>query len=170
MNEVTDGSRGRQRWAGVMAAAVAGIALLVAACGGSGSSTAAGAPAYQKALAYAQCMRSHGESGWPDPTSQGRFSTSQINMNSPQFFSALSGCHSLQPAGDQFQLSGAQQQEFTSIFLKMAACMRSHGITNFADPVMDDGHAILSLKGIDRNSPFFLSAQKTCEALLPKGL
>jgi hypothetical protein len=59
------GSGGR-----VLAAAVAGIALLVAACGGS-SPAVAGSTAYQKALAYAQCLRSHGEPGWPTPTARG---------------------------------------------------------------------------------------------------
>ena len=63
MNEDTTAGRGRQRpgprRAGVLAAAVAGAALLVAACGGGGGSSpaAAGPPAFQNALAYAQCMR-----------------------------------------------------------------------------------------------------------------
>ena len=39
----------------------------------TGASVAAGSAAYQKAVAFAQCMRSHGEPGWPDPNSQGNF-------------------------------------------------------------------------------------------------
>jgi hypothetical protein len=29
--------------------------------------------AYQQSLAYAQCMRAHGEPGYPDPASNGGF-------------------------------------------------------------------------------------------------
>src|SRR5215470_3093935 len=78
---MNDGAGGRAGWlrrpgplrAGVLAAAVAAAALLVAACGGSSSSSDAALTAYQKALAYAQCMRAHGEPGFPDPNSQGNF-------------------------------------------------------------------------------------------------
>jgi hypothetical protein len=77
MNEHACGGRSRQRpefrRPGVLAAAVAGVALLVAACGGGGSSlpAAAGPPAFQNALAYAQCMRAHGEPGFPIPAARG---------------------------------------------------------------------------------------------------
>jgi len=32
-----------------------------------------GSTAYQQSLAYAQCMRAHGEPGYPDPASNGGF-------------------------------------------------------------------------------------------------
>jgi hypothetical protein len=51
----------RRPWRAVVPAAAAGIALLAAACGGGSSlPTATGPPDFQKALAYAKCMRSHG--------------------------------------------------------------------------------------------------------------
>jgi len=46
-------------------AAVAGIAVLAAACGGS-SPTTAGQTGHQRELAYAHCMRAHGVPGFPD--------------------------------------------------------------------------------------------------------
>jgi hypothetical protein len=83
MNDDTGGRRGCRR-PGALAAALAGIALLAAACGGGGSPVAAGSTAYQKSVAYAQCMRAHGEPGYPDPpamaasSSTGRQTTSMV--------------------------------------------------------------------------------------------
>ena len=57
-------TRGCRRW-GVLAVAVAGAALLAAACGGGSPPAPAALTAYQKALAYAQCMRARGVAGWP---------------------------------------------------------------------------------------------------------
>jgi hypothetical protein len=49
-----------------LAAALAATALLVGACGGGGGTPAsAQLTNYQKALAYSQCMRAHGEPGLP---------------------------------------------------------------------------------------------------------
>lgn len=48
--------------------------------------------------------------------------------------------------------------------LAFAACMRSHGISNFPDSdVMEPGG------GIDPNSPRFLAAQRACRSLEPQG-
>jgi len=106
MNDGTDSSRGSRRRArptraGALVAALAGIALLASACGGGsgGSAAAAGATAYQQALSYTRCMRSHGVPGFPDPTSQGTFIPTGIDPHSPQFQSAMRTCHHLLPAG-----------------------------------------------------------------------
>jgi hypothetical protein len=63
----------RRPWRAAVPAAAAGIALLAAACTGGGGSPAAGSSAFQEALAYAKCMRSHGAPSWPDPNDQGQF-------------------------------------------------------------------------------------------------
>jgi len=63
-----------------------------------------------KALAYAQCMRTHGEPDWPDPGRHGTFSTSQVDINAPAFATASSACQQLAPTAP-FQLSEAQQQQ-----------------------------------------------------------
>jgi hypothetical protein len=90
--------RGRPWLRQASAAAVTGIALVVAACGGGGSAaTSAGPPTLQsltaQALAYAQCMRSHGITNFPDPTVQdnarskgvGFSMPSSVDTHSPQF-------------------------------------------------------------------------------------
>ena len=86
----------RRAWArlglvGVAVTALIGTVMLAAGCGGASSglpvtsagptTTAAGSSAGQsasgtslvnRALAFAQCMRTHGESNFPDPTRRGR--------------------------------------------------------------------------------------------------
>jgi len=73
--------------AGVLAA-VAGIAVLAAACGGSSPATA-GQTAYQRELAYALCMRGHGDPGFPDPQSDGTFTTTTTTTANRGAFSGL---------------------------------------------------------------------------------
>jgi hypothetical protein len=179
MNEDTGGGRDRRGQSRlhrvrVLAAAVAGIALLVAACGGSGggSPAAAGSTAYQKALAYAQCLRSHGEPGWPDPNSQGNFritGANHVQQGSPQFASANKACEHLLPDGGQE--TAAQQQQALSQALKFVACMRSHGIPDFPDPTVQDGQVNVTLgaSGFARNSPQLQSARQACRSLGPGG-
>jgi hypothetical protein len=48
---------------------------------------------------YAQCMRSHGVSGFPDPSSNGGFTTpSSVDQNSSTFQSAENACKALLPS------------------------------------------------------------------------
>lgn len=48
---------------------------------------------YQAAeLKFAQCMRSHGVTNFPDPTSSGTFNLQGIDVNSPQVQAANSAC------------------------------------------------------------------------------
>jgi hypothetical protein len=166
MNENADRSPGRRR-AGVLAAGLAGIALLAAAC--SGSPAAPASKAYQKALAFTQCMRSHGAPTFPDPSSQGAFDVSQIDVNSPLILSAASACKRLMPP-NAVQPPAAQNRELVSQALNYAACMRSQGIPNFPDPKIQNGGSSVEYQipaGADPNSPVFLSAGHLCHKLFP---
>src|SRR2546430_2503851 len=74
MNDDTSGGGGllgRWRRPAVAVLAAVAAAALVAACGGGSpaGAAAAGSTDYQKAVAYAQCMRSHGVPNFPDPDS-----------------------------------------------------------------------------------------------------
>jgi hypothetical protein len=157
--------------AGVLAAALAGAALLAAACGGGSSPPAlAGQTAYQKALAYSQCMRSHGVPNFPDPDSKGNIlitPADHLTQGAPQFASANKTCEHLDPSTP---LTPAQQRQFTAQALKFAACMRSHGITDMPDPVVN-AHGISSRlpAGFSPSSPVFQSAQRACQKLMPGG-
>ncbi len=174
MNEEPGGSRDRRRRpgprrAGLLAVALAGVALLAVGCGGGGTPAAAGSKAYRKALVFAQCMRSHGAPTFPDPTSQGTFIASRFDINSPQDSSALQACSNLLPPG-AIQVPVAQQREILSQSLAFAACMRSHGIANFPDPTVQDGAVGFSFgPDVDSRSPQFQSAQQACRRLGPGG-
>ena len=73
MTDQISPGRPRRRAGWHWATAVTGTALLAAACAGTVSTVAAGSTDYQKAVAYAQCMRTHGAPDWPEPNSQGVF-------------------------------------------------------------------------------------------------
>lgn len=126
-----------------------------------------------KLAAFAACMRSHGEPDWPGPSSNGTFSTSQVDINAPAFATASNACQHLAPAVP-FQLSEAQQQQILAAALKSARCMRAHGITAYPDPGPQDIEAngtnigwrvSLAGTGITRaeiESPFFQAASRAC--------
>ncbi len=145
------GSRGSGHWQYRLlrrAAALTGLAML-AACGvsvsaGSSGSPPAGSSPYQQALAYAECMRSHGVPNFPDPNGHGGFDIRSqvvngvvqgVDQNSPQFVSANKACEKLMPSGGQG--SPAQHRQQMSELLRLAQCMRAHGIPNFPDPTAD---------------------------------
>jgi hypothetical protein len=161
--------RGAAR-AGALAAALSGLALLAAACSGAGPTAATGSASaqtpYQQALAYAQCMRTHGEPSFPDPTSQGLITFGPVDIHSPRYLSANKACAHLIPSQP---LTAAQRREHVSQALKFSACMRSHGIANFPDPIVTRGGAAVGLRlsGIDQGSPQFQSAQHACRQFEP---
>jgi hypothetical protein len=171
MNEHTSASRALQRQprlrAGALTAALAAVALLAAACGG-GPATLTAAQKYQKDIAYAQCMRSHGEPSWPDPNSQGDFvfdnPGTSLDLSSPQYQSANKACQKLLPNG-RMGFTPTELQQAMSKALKFSACMRSHGIANFPDPVSRNGGVFISGAGIDLNSPQLQAARQACRSL-----
>ena len=152
-----------------MAAAVtivAGVAVLTGCAGGSSSTTATGSALYTKALAYAQCIRSHGVPSYPDPDSQGQFPPIQEGRNgvSQQAVqSAQNACRSLQPGGGQG--SAGQQQAKVTQALAFAKCMRAHGVPNYPDPADGNGGFGFNLAGVDTHSPQYQSAQQACRSL-----
>ena len=166
MNSNTGGGR-----TGTLAAALAGIALSVAACGGGGSLAGAGETAYQKTLAYSQCMRAHGEPGFPDPQPNGNLIIQgpKDHLNGALMNSANKACQHLLPKSAP--LTAAQQRRLTSEALRFVACMRAHGLPNMPDPVVNSQGVAFRIAGKadDPNSPVFRAAQRACQKLLPGG-
>jgi hypothetical protein len=183
-------------------AAMLAAAVALAACGGSSPTK----PSKQAAvngggngLKLAECMRSHGVPDFPDPSSGNGGGSSiqqssnggatsitvdghQLNVSGPAFQKAMQTCQSLQPHGPP--ISGAQLAKLQKGALKMAECMRSHGVPNFPDPTVGtgpDGRGVgirIGAKaaggggGLQPNSPAFQAAQKVCMPLIggPKGI
>ena len=198
---LTDGTRLRRRprraWPPTARTAAAIIATavlaLLAACSGSpssagsgGSPDAGGSANSPSAVAYSQCIRSHGVPNYPDPGSGGvlpKTSGQQLGVSSSQFQAAQSACHYLLPnAGGSFQqqdqqcvLAGdcppALVQRMLTSGRTFAACMRSHGVSNWPDASIDTGahqgvpFFDLSKAGINDHSPQIRSKIVECGRL-----
>ena len=176
------GHRGRRRKgvrrACLLAAALACLALVAAACSsppktGTGAGPG-GRSARHNELAFSQCMRAHGISAFPDPNSQGGIDLGSgpggtgINPKSPQFKAANRACRSLLPT---HTLSPAQQAEAKAQGLRYSQCMRAHGISDFPDPNSQGAIQIQANagSGLDPHNPRFQAANRACQHDLPGG-
>ena len=164
---MADGSRRGLRRVMGPALAVC-VTLLAVACGGGGNPPASAAlTAYQKELAFSQCMRAHGEPGFPDPQANGSIligPQDHLAQGSSQFVAANKACQHLLPPVRP--MSAAQQRRLTQKLLKWVACMRSHGVPNMPDPTVNAGGVSISVPG-GPNSPFVRSAMRACHKLQP---
>jgi hypothetical protein len=154
--------------AGVLPVALAGIALLATACGGGSSPGSAAETAYQKTLAFSQCMRAHGEPGFPDPQPNGNLLVDgqKDHLNGALMNSANKACQHLMPKSKP--MTAAQQRQVTARALRFVACMRSHGIADFPDPVVNaQGIEFHAPSGVGPGSPVFSRAQQACQKLMP---
>jgi hypothetical protein len=173
------------------AAALAGLALLAvvaAGCGGSptaavahiGSTTTApaaagpgGTPGHLGGVLekYSSCMRANGVANFPYPVISGQSVSLHLTpaiASSPKFNTAQAACQKYLPAGATREQITTKDQ---AAYLKAAACMRSHGIVGFPDPVFSGGGVSFPLpQGMDANSTPFLRAREICEMLIPAGL
>jgi hypothetical protein len=168
------GGGGHLRRSAVLAVIMAAIGLLAAACGGGGSSALAGTAAYQKALAYAQCMRAHGEPSFPDPSSNGGFiiDGKKDHLNGALMNSANKTCQHLLPKSPP--MTAAQQRQVTAQALRYVACMRTHGIPDMPDPTVNSQGVEFRIggpkgKGPSPSSPALHTAMQACQKLLPGG-
>jgi hypothetical protein len=156
------------------------LVLMAAACGGShptstgsgNSPTTGGSSTSTKLLAYAQCMRAHGVPDFPDPDSSGLIPETQVKnlTTSPSVIRAAdSHCQYLFPTlpGINAPFSAAQKQDY----LRAAACLRSHGIPNFPDPVFSGSQVQFPIPpSVDTNSAQFTQAKQICARMIPAGL
>jgi hypothetical protein len=179
------------RRAGVLAVA-AGLALLIAACGGTsssvstssaggtsstGSATSAGTGGASSSyvpdkLGLARCLRAHGVPDYPDPNAAGQEpGNSKQLISTPQGQAAIGACSSWTSRvhGD----TAAQNQAVLAEYVRFAQCMRSHGLPEFPDPVNAAGRVefVLSAShdGFDPHSPQVLAKAHACESVLPAG-
>jgi hypothetical protein len=187
-------------------AALLGIVLALAGCGGSSSPTVAhlssgksassassqggapssGSPAsiQQAAIAYAKCLRSNGVPNFPGPKPNGGFlfnTTARIDPSSPAFKAAQAMCRKLLPSGGPPGpgSSTSPSPQTLARFLRIARCMRQHGVYDFPDPrtsvpsnpfgsggngvISDIEEVILIFPGtIDEQSPQFARAAAAC--------
>jgi hypothetical protein len=123
-------------------AMVALVSVISAGCGsnapsptGTASSSGTGAnnklTARDKAVKFAECIRAHGVSDFPDPTDKNADSYG-VSVSPAVWKQATTACKDLQPPG---ALSSKRTPKEQSAAIRFAQCVRDHGVTDFPDPV-----------------------------------
>jgi hypothetical protein len=147
-------------------------ALVLAACGGSGSGAKSAASNPQ--LAASECMRAHGVPNFPDPTKgaggeglsvsiaigSDTTTVGGIPFSGPVFEAAIKACKFFGGGSSPPAVSESQKLQL----FHFAACMRAHGVSNYPDPVFPPGGGIErpDLSGLNLNSPAVQRAIKVC--------
>ena len=154
MRHTIDTKRAHPPRARLLIAAAVVSAAVIAGCGGSspnpatasGGSTASKSSAAsasssgpsdgaQGALEFARCMRANGVPNFPDPSPGGGFAF-QAPVSSPALKGAQAKCRKLLPGGGPPAL-GSKTHPSAQVLgklLKIAECMRTHGVPQFPDP------------------------------------
>lgn len=183
------------RTAAAVIATAAAIAMLVAACSGSatsagfgGSSNAGGSSSSSSAVGYSHCMRSHGVPTFPDPDSSGQLPKAdphQLGVSPSKLEAARRGCQHLLPnTGGAINAGSVQQcmmasdcpqalvQHLLNEERRFALCMRSHGMPNWPDPIIDSqGRPVFAISisqdGFSPYSPPIWAKADACSHLMP---
>ncbi|GAA2635183.1 hypothetical protein SMC26_08625 [Actinomadura fulvescens] len=146
--------------------ALFGLVITGAACSG-GEKEKGGGPAatgsqtelLAKHVEYSKCMRANGLKDFPDPEAdpggKGVGISSTLDPDDPKYKAADGKCKTLLPAQP-----GEIDPQAREAAVKLAACMRSNGVSNFPDP---DGTGTFHLKDVDREAPRYRTAMEKCQ-------
>jgi hypothetical protein len=149
--------------------------VLLAACGGSGTSTSSVASSEksreQQFLQFTKCLREHGIN-LQTPTGGGPIRIQGTGNITPQKMEAAqAACRKYAPA-NRLKLTPQQRVEREEAVQKFAKCMREHGIK--VEAKTEGGGAGFGIHvgrgegGPNPESPAFEAAQKACQTYLPK--
>jgi hypothetical protein len=124
---------------------------------------------FQKALAYAKCMRANGLPNFPDPQRKdgGVEMSSPKDLNTADGKKAAAACRDKDPQNDTEDSGGSVDSAKLADWTK---CMRGK-LPNFPDPEVTGNTITLQLSGtgINGGSTDFRNAQKACESRFPGG-
>jgi hypothetical protein len=106
-----------------------------AATGGGGNNTAVNSN-HEKAVKFAECIRSNGVSEFPDPNASGEFvygikAGSSLDPSSAAWKTAIGACRNLEPSDFMPTTFSTKQIEAR---VKFAQCVRDNGVPDFPDP------------------------------------
>jgi hypothetical protein len=176
----------------VRGVAIAVMAALAAGCSASPSSSAGGASSaggsanISSAVAYSQCIRSHGVPSFPDPPGDGqvpKVSAQELGVSDSQLAAAQRACQRLYPAGSgllnrdsigQCEQTGdcppALVRQAVHDMLIFARCMHSHAVPGWPDPRIDSegrpGFNLLHV-GFNPDSAQVSNAMQECGQTMP---
>lgn len=142
----------------------------------------AGTPTRPSPIAFSRCMRANGVTDFPDPT-PGKgfgFQLSPTTMASPRFQAAQTKCQKFMPASPLTAHAPPSKQTMAKL-LRIATCMRAHGIHQFPDPLYAapkhlpspgkyqeitnfDGATLLFPANMDLQAPAYRQALTACGA------
>jgi hypothetical protein len=87
--------------------------------------------ARDKAVKFAECIRAHGVTDFPDPNEKNQFDYG-VSVTPAVWNKATTACKDLQPPGT---LSSKRTPKQQSASLRFAQCIRENGVKDFPDPV-----------------------------------
>ncbi len=150
--------------------ALVAVSLLAVGCGTGSSSRGATTTAGGGALAVARCMRSHGLSNWPAPTTSGHFDKAtlvHLGYSDTRVRAVGSTCGHLLPAGPGPQETAQQTRTRVAYALSFARCMRARGFPSFPDPTAQGQLTpeMVTGAGIDLHQQALLQAGLACVPL-----
>lgn len=164
-----------------LAAVLLGGCGLVAGCGGGRSAASASPPPSAATDAqilavgreYAQCVRTHGVAGFPDPVvADGRLGWRVTGDTNPKQLlannkSARDACG---PILDRLPPSAIKRPSFSPQemrdLLRFAQCMRQHGYPDWPDPRADGTFQLPPSVQAEGKSPRRIAAGQACDQYL----
>jgi hypothetical protein len=147
--------------------AAAAVSVLTAGCGG-GSSTTGATITPSPLVAYSECMRSHGVTGFPDPTSNGEIPKEKVVaavVSNPRSPAAQRACRHLIPeSGLGPPQTATPTRTRLADALSFARCVRAHGFPSFPDPTSQGQLTpeMVTAAGIDLHQPKVLRVGLVC--------
>jgi hypothetical protein len=120
-------------------------------------------------------MRANGVPNFPDPNSSGVWPKPQVEgaAINPRYPAAATSCgHLLPDGGPGVAPSQAVDQEIQNDMTKFALCMRTHGVSNWPDPTIDQGRTVFDPQaaGVNTNSPQISAKVHECEHVFPASI
>jgi hypothetical protein len=161
----------------VLSFAALATALALTACGGNGTvatspgagqngnGQAAAARPDAETAAIVACYRSHGDPGFPNPVydpNDGRWHFAVSPGSAPA--STQRACQHLFPSVNASP--PVPQPQFQAL-VRLAECIRSHGVPNWPDPDPDGSFGLPP--ALQTKAPGWVHASEACKNLFPAG-
>lgn len=159
--------------AALLASGLLATAMLVAGCSGGSPGGTAGAAAHagtatpdNETMAIVTCYRTHGDPSFPDPVydpNDGRWHFAVSPGSAPA--STQRTCQHLFPS---VAVSPPVPQAQFQQLVRLAQCLRQHGVPNWPDPD-PDGSFPLPPSLQTKKAPGWVQATTACARLMPAG-